>query len=303
MEAIVRSGGHFSDLEHRGIGCLYFVLGSIGVLSNCLVMNVFIRENVVSAPKKVLHINLCFSNVLVCLGFPFAGLSSFKGKWLFETFGCQAYGVESYTAGYAALGFVIALCIERYCSVRYTEFYDSSSTMTWWMMALVVWITSLLWALFPLFGWSSYAPEASGVACGLNWLKKDTSHLTYGMCICLGSLFWYIVAAFCISGTKQEKPIVVTRGQEYEWLNNHQLHWICIGFLVFVIIGWGPYGMFMCWSLITDATEVSMLAASLPPLFAKGCTVLYPIGYLLSSEKIRNGVLGGYLEEPVKKEK
>lgn len=43
-------------------------------------------------------------------------------RWLFETFGCQAYGVESYTAGYAALGFVIALCIERYCSVRYTEF-------------------------------------------------------------------------------------------------------------------------------------------------------------------------------------
>ncbi|VDH92778.1 visual pigment-like receptor peropsin [Mytilus galloprovincialis] len=304
METIVGSGrGHFSDLEHRGVGCLYFILGSIGVLSNCLVMNVFIRENVVSAPKKVLHINLCFSNVLVCLGFPFAGLSSFRGKWLFETFGCQAYGVESYTAGYAALGFVIALCIERYCSVRYTEFYDSSSTMTWWMMALVVWITSLLWALFPLFGWSSYAPEASGVACGLNWLQKDTSHLTYGLCICLGSLFWYVVAAVCISGTKQEKPIVVTRGLEYEWLNNHQLRWICIGFLVFVIIGWGPYGMFMCWSMITDSTEVSSLAASLPPLFAKGCTALYPIGYLLSSEKIRDGVLGGYLDEPAKKEK
>lgn len=78
---------------------------------------------------------------------------------------------------------------------------------------------------------------------------------------------------------------------------------ICIGFLVFVIIGWGPYGMFMCWSMITDSTEVSSLAASLPPLFAKGCTALYPIGYLLSSEKIRDGVLGGYLDEPAKKEK
>lgn len=30
METIVGSGrGHFSDLEHRGVGCLYFILGKI----------------------------------------------------------------------------------------------------------------------------------------------------------------------------------------------------------------------------------------------------------------------------------
>jgi hypothetical protein len=59
----------------------------------------------------------------------------------------------------------------------------------------------------------------------------------------------------------------------------------------------------MCWSLVTDATEVTMIAATLPPLFAKGCTALYPIGYLLTSDKIRDFMFGGFCQEEEKKSK
>lgn len=305
MEAVAKhtASGDFTDLEHRGIGCLYFILGAMGVLSNCLMLNVFIRRNVMSAPKKVLHINLCVSNMMVCLGFPFSGLSSFKGKWLFETFGCQAYGVETYTGGYASVGFVIALCIERYYAVRCTEFYESTSAMTWWLISFGVWMISLMWAVFPLFGWSSYAPESSGVACGLNWLQKDYSHWTYSFAIMVGYYFLYAVAMVCISAARQDNPKIVTRGQESEWLDDNQLRGLCIGFLSVSIVAWGPYGMIMGWSMVSSSTELSMLAASLPPLFAKGGTSLYPFGYLLASSKIRESMLGGFQEEEEKKGK
>ena len=78
---------------------------------------------------------------------------------------------------------------------------------------------------------------------------------------------------------------------------------ICIGFLFCSVIGWGPYSLLMCWSLVTDATEVTMIAATLPPLFAKGCTALYPIGYLLTSDKIRDFMFGGFCQEEKKKSK
>jgi hypothetical protein len=32
------------------------------------------------SPKNILHINLAFANVLVVLGFPFSGLSSWHGR-------------------------------------------------------------------------------------------------------------------------------------------------------------------------------------------------------------------------------
>ena len=48
----------------------------------------------------------------------------FPCRWLFDTIGCQAYALESYTGGYAEVGFVVALCIERYIAVRHTEYCE-----------------------------------------------------------------------------------------------------------------------------------------------------------------------------------
>lgn len=73
---------------------------------------------------------------------------------------------------------------------------------------------------------SSYAPEASGVACGLNWLRRDYSHVTYGVALLVGTAFLYVVAVFCVSSSKPERPVIVTRGQDYEWMNDRQLRWV-----------------------------------------------------------------------------
>lgn len=62
---------------------------------------------------------------------------------------------------------------------------------------------------------------------------------------------------------------------------------------MFLIIGWGPYAYFAVWAVYTDSPNVSMLAVTLPALFAKGATSLYPLPYILASERFRVAYSGG----------
>lgn len=55
-------------------------IGVCGVLANSFVLKTFMKEGVLVSPKNILHMNLAFSNILVVLGFPFSGLSSWHGK-------------------------------------------------------------------------------------------------------------------------------------------------------------------------------------------------------------------------------
>ena len=54
----------------------------MGVLTNSLVMRVFLKDGVLASPKNILHINLAFANILVVAGFPFSGLSCFHGRYV-----------------------------------------------------------------------------------------------------------------------------------------------------------------------------------------------------------------------------
>lgn len=65
-------------------------------------------------------------------------------------------------------------------------------------------------------------------------------------------------------------------------------------------VGWGPYGYFGIWSQRTKITSISMLAVTLPPLFAKASASLYIVPYLAASDHFREAIVGG--ATPVKKD-
>lgn len=74
---------------------------------------------------------------------------------------------------------------------------------------------------------------------------------------------------------------------------------ICLTFLIFALVGWGPYGYFAMWTAFSDLKSVTMLASTLPPLFAKGATCLYPIPFLVASDRFREACVGQPLTNPV----
>lgn len=47
------------------------------------------------------------------------------------------------------------------------------TTNTYIGMILGAWLNGLFWALMPIIGWASYAPDPTGATCTINWRKND----------------------------------------------------------------------------------------------------------------------------------
>ncbi|KAK3090725.1 hypothetical protein FSP39_014106 [Pinctada imbricata] len=274
----------------------------MGVLSNSLVMKVFLQDGVLSSPKNILHINLAFANILVVAGFPFSGLSCFHGRWLFGKVGCDLYGIESYTGGIASFTFVILLCFERYLSNCHRELYKRTDSFTWWLVSMVTWLHALVFGISPIFGWSEYSIEASGVACGPNWMRNDLNHVSYIGVMCLEAGILLVLAILCINAAKKrvDSPII-EKISATSWFSEKQLVWICFSFVMIAAVGWGPYAYFAVWTLASDIKSISMLAASCPPLFAKASASLYAIPYLVAAEQFRERFCGVQFTEMERK--
>lgn len=143
--------------------------------------------------------------------------------------------------------------------------------------------------------------EAAGVSCGIDWLRKDYNHTSYSITLSVISLLLYFVACYCLYSAKDHLETTTTKGSKTatDWLTEKQLVWICLTFLVFATIGWGPYGYFAIWTALTDLKSVTMLASTLPPLFAKGSVSLYPIPFLVASDRFREACVGQPITNPV----
>lgn len=69
---------------------IIFVLGFLG---NFCVLLVFARFQVLRTPINLILINICVSDMLVCIfGTPFSFAASIYGRWLIGLSGCKWYG-------------------------------------------------------------------------------------------------------------------------------------------------------------------------------------------------------------------
>ncbi|TRY82208.1 hypothetical protein DNTS_032385 [Danionella cerebrum] len=68
-------------------------IGTFGFLNNLLVLVLFCRYKVLRSPINFLLVNICLSDLLVCvLGTPFSFAASTQGRWLIGERGCVWYG-------------------------------------------------------------------------------------------------------------------------------------------------------------------------------------------------------------------
>ena len=127
-----------------------FVLGVMGVLTNSLVMRVFLKDGVLASPKNILHINLAFANILVVAGFPFSGLSCFHGRYVSLNVYTQAvYRLGSSTSliVYTGVGYISAI-FDFFSMFRvwFPNFNLWISNFVLWISNFILWISNwILW--------------------------------------------------------------------------------------------------------------------------------------------------------------
>nr|WKW95585.1 peropsin [Lottia peitaihoensis] len=286
------TAAEFSSFEHSVVGITYMVIGISGTLLSLLVALTFIREKgLFKYGRAWLHISLAIANVGVVGAFPFSGSSSFSGRWLYGSGLCTFYGFIGMFFGIAAIGNVFALCVERYLVSKKKDSVDKVSNQFYWMITALVWINAFFWGIMPALGWTSYDIEPSGTSCTIKWQNYDSGYPSFMAMLSLTCFLIPLpVALICLvlSGTDK----TTEDKEEKTYFREDQLRSTCTFLLMLALLGWGPYCFICIWALFADTTQVSMLAAVIPPLAAKTMVLLYPVAYCQGNKRFKNAFLG-----------
>ncbi|XP_069473921.1 vertebrate ancient opsin-like isoform X2 [Ambystoma mexicanum] len=277
---------------HVVVAVFLGIIGSVGLANNLLVLLLFGRYRGLRSPINMLLANISLSDLLVCLlGTPFSFAASTQGRWLLGTAGCVWYGFSNSLFGTVSLISLAVLSYERYCTMMGRTEADMTNYKKAWIGILVSWIYSLVWTLPPLFGWSSYGPEGTGITCSVNWHSRNVNNTSYIVCLfifCLVIPFCIIVYCYgkllcaikAVSGiSKINKGVSRTREQ--------RVLVMVIVMVVCFLLCWLPYGIVALMATFGKPGLITPSASIIPSVLAKSSTVYNPIIYIFLNKKVQ----------------
>ncbi|XP_071555730.1 rhodopsin [Temnothorax nylanderi] len=268
------------------------VLGFIGffgfVLNLLIVVTVVKNANVLWTPTNVILINMVVGDFLVAaLGNPFALTSAIARSWFWSHKMCLWYAWFMTTMGFASIGNLTVMAIERFLLVKYPM--RTFSIRHAYILAFLVWIYALSLSLPPFFNWGTYGPEAGNISCSVSWEVHDpkTHNDTY-----IGFLFIFgfflpiiiIISSYCgiIKTLKKIGKRINTKNRREKKVTK-MVYLMILAFL----IAWLPYAVL---ALATQYFNVqpSHIIAVLPALLAKSSICYNPIIYATMSAQFPN---------------
>uniref|UniRef100_A0A7N4NX66 G-protein coupled receptors family 1 profile domain-containing protein n=1 Tax=Sarcophilus harrisii TaxID=9305 RepID=A0A7N4NX66_SARHA len=119
-----------------------------------------------------------------------------------------------------------ALKIKHYNKHRYV-YWSLGRRMTsfnYTIMILTAWVNGFFWALMPIVGWASYAPDPTGATCTINWRKNNASFVSYTVTvIAINFVMPLVVMIYCYYNVSQKiKQYTPSNCPEYinrDWSN------------------------------------------------------------------------------------
>ncbi|KAL1254056.1 hypothetical protein QQF64_016285 [Cirrhinus molitorella] len=161
----------------------------------------------------------------------------------------------------------------------------------------VIWLYSLLWAVFPLLGWGGYGPEPYGLACSVDWAGYQHSLNGSSFIMALAILCTLIPCAvilFSYTGIAWKLHKAYQSIQINDNLPNSgavERKVTLMGILISAgfIVSWAPYVFISLWTMFhSDGKDsVAPIVSLLPCLFAKCSTVYNPFVYYVFRKSFR----------------
>ncbi|NP_001112371.1 teleost multiple tissue opsin a [Danio rerio] len=262
-------------------------IGTFGFLNNLLVLVLFGRYKVLRSPINFLLVNICLSDLLVCvLGTPFSFAASTQGRWLIGDTGCVWYGFANSLLGIVSLISLAVLSYERYCTMMGSTEADATNYKKVIGGVLMSWIYSLIWTLPPLFGWSRYGPEGPGTTCSVDWTTKTANNISYIICLFIFCLIVpFLVIIFCygklLHAIKQVSSVNTSVSRKRE----HRVLLMVITMVVFYLLCWLPYGIMALLATFGAPGLVTAEASIVPSILAKSSTVINPVIYIFMNKQ------------------
>ncbi|XP_034998486.1 teleost multiple tissue opsin b [Hippoglossus stenolepis] len=264
--------------------CLGFI-GSVGFLSNFLVLTLFCRYRALRTPMNLLLVSISTSDLLVCvLGTPFSFAASTQGRWLIGRTGCVWYGFVNAFLGIVSLISLAVLSYERYCTMMEPTMADDRDYHTVLGGIAFSWLYSVAWTIPPLLGWSRYGPEGPGTTCSVDWQTQTPNNISYIICLFIFCLVVpFIVMLYSYSklllAIRQVRSSVVASRREQRVLV------MVVTMVVGYLVCWLPYGVAALTATFGSHDLLTPEATIMPSLLAKFSTVINPFIYIFMNKQ------------------
>lgn len=288
------------ELHHyKAITAIYATIFVLGFLCNTFVLVVFLATSTLrNSSNNFLLISMTFADwTMAVLSSSVGAYANSKYWWTLGSGVCQYFGFISSLAGYSSMGHITALAVEKWYTLKMARSGEISK-QTMLVVVALLWIFSFLWALFPLVGWSSYAPEPGYAGCSIAWYSNTTSNKSF--IICLFVFFFFVpmcVTIFCFGSIYLEvRKLAINATQRWGSSSGSTQQTIqakvktirmSLAMVLAFLVAWTPYAVVSLHSSFI-ANDLPPAFTTLPAMFAKLSTFYNPIIYFFMYTRFRN---------------
>ncbi|KAG8592918.1 hypothetical protein GDO81_000669 [Engystomops pustulosus] len=287
----------FSQYEHNIVAAYLITAGVVSILSNIVVLGIFVKYKELRTATNAIIINLAFTDIGVSgIGYPMSAASDLHGSWKFGNVGCQIYAGLNIFFGMASIGLLTVVAIDRYLTICRPDIGRRITSCHYAAMILAAWINAVFWSVMPVVGWSSYAPDPTGATCTINWRKNDVSFISYTMTVvAVNFLVPLMVMFYCYYNVSRTMKGYDSRnslgGCNVDWSDQADVTKMSVVMILMFLIAWSPYSIVCLWSSFGDPKQIPPAMAIIAPLFAKSSTFYNPCIYVIANKKFRRAIL------------
>ncbi|XP_037364260.1 visual pigment-like receptor peropsin [Talpa occidentalis] len=289
-------GSVFSQMEHNIVATYLIMAGMLSILSNIIVLGIFVKYKELRTPTNAIIINLAVTDIGVSsIGYPMSAASDLHGSWKFGYTGCQVYAGLNIFFGMASIGLLTAVAVDRYLTICRPDAGSSRTTHTYTSMILGAWTNGLFWALMPISGWASYAPDPTGATCTVNWRRNDASFVSYTMTVVMVNFivpltvmcycYWQVARSISCHTTHPD-----TESLDRDWLDQVDVTKMSGMMILMFLVAWSPYSIVCLWASLGDPEKIPPSVAITAPLFAKSSTFYNPCIHVIANKKFRRAI-------------
>nr|XP_006012043.1 PREDICTED: visual pigment-like receptor peropsin [Latimeria chalumnae] len=289
----------FSQTEHNIVATYLITAGVISLLSNIVVLCMFVKYKELLTATNAIIINLALTDIGVSgIGYPMSAASDLHGSWKFGYAGCQIYAALNIFFGMASIGLLTVVAVDRHFTICRPDIGRKMTNYTYTALILAAWINALFWASMPVLGWASYAPDPTGATCTVNWRKNDASFVSYTMAvITVNFIVPLSVMFYCYYNVSQ--TVKQYTGTNNNCLENTSMNWsdqidvtkMSVVMILMFLVAWSPYSIVCLWSSFGNPKKIPPAMAIIAPLFAKSSTFYNPCIYVIANKKFRRAIL------------
>lgn len=283
------------------VAWIFIALSILGFFYNAITILTFNKNRGLLTVSDLPVLSIAIADgVLAVFVTPFGAATNFLAAWPFGSGGCSWYACANTIIGLGTMLHHTVLAVEKCLKIHRPMAADVTHKQ---MLNIIVflWVFAALWGIFPLIGWSSYAPEGTGTSCSIKWQSDDLVDTSFIICIFV--IFFLSPAVSMVISyaiiyhdlqqmAKRAKCRWSNKAQQTLQVVGARKKTVLTGFIMIAsfFVVWTPYAVVSFCAAFGKLQSIPPLAATIPGMFAKTSMLLNPIIYVIRYKRFREGV-------------